>query len=546
MRLNKNISIKKILHYVLPFSLMIMTLNSCQKFLTEKPTANLTSDYNFTTATEGNALVVGCYRALPSVYTGGAGDYGNYLPAILEYWTGKAWSSSSITMVDKFETNQLSGSLLNDFDNYWNNNYQGVKDCNFAINKINGIKEFTADEKSRKMGEARTLRALYYFNLVRYFGDVVLDTALSTVNESKKPRVSLKRIYDEIIIPDLEFAVNSTLTDVRLDGSIGKNSARAILADVYLTCAGYPYQEVATDSTKAWCTDGGFAQQTYPVINSSARLFLLKARTQLDFIYGKYAAASSYSELHDPAKNNKGENIFQVQFAYGISEMTGFIGSMLPSGLKCADITEYGTLIPTRSFANTFASNDLRGQDRQFLYSSDNILPRYDPSSPLIRFDQPYCFKYYDAAGIKGSGSHTTLNFTIYRYSEILLMLTEVYWALQQNGVAVADQDVLKGINQIRTRAKLPNLAINQINTLTIFSERAWELMFENKMIWDQRRSRKCLIDGAGGFGIENFIGHRPTNFKFNFSSMNLLAPIPQSEISNNPNCLQNFNYLPR
>ena len=532
----------KLFKQILSLSLMTMTLISCQKFLTEKPTANITADYKFTTATEGNALVVSSYRALTSVYTGGGGDFGNFLPAVLEYWTGKAFSSATHPRFELFQTNQVSGNMLQNFDNYWNNNYQGVKDCNLAIQNLNGITEYTTSQKSSKMAEVRALRALYYFNLVRYFGDVVLDTALSTIADSKKPRVSLKKIYDEIIIPDLLFAVNSTLPDLNSNGSMAKNSARAILADVYLTCAGYPYQEVATDSAKAWCTTGAFTQQTYPVVNSNAKDFLVKAKVQLDYLYGKYSMASAYSELRNPANDNRGESIFQVQFEPGISDMIGFIGSMVPLGSRTADITEFGTLIPTLSYANTFASNDLRGQNRQFLYVNDNMISRYDPSTPLVRFNQPYCYKYYDEARAKGT-ANTALNFTVYRYSDILLMLTEVNWALQQNGITVPDADVLKGINAIRIRAKLPNLFINQINNLSIFSERAWELMFENKMIWDQRRSRKCLIDGVGSFSIENFIGHRPTNYSYNFSNKNLLAPIGQAEISNNSNCLQNFGY---
>jgi hypothetical protein len=546
MKFNITKTNKKVIQYILPFLVMVSMLVSCTKFLEETPTANLTSEYTFTTAAEGNALVVAGYRALPGVYTGGAGDYGNFLPAVLEYWTGKAWSSDSHPMVINFQTNQLAGSLLNDFENYWNNNYTGVKDCNNAIQKINGIKEYTATDKSMKMGEVRALRGLYYFNLVRYFGDVVYDTALSTFKESQKPRVSLKKIYDELIIPDLEFAVNSSLANTQSNGSMSKYAAKALLADVYLTCAGYPYQEVATDPTKAWCTAGGFSQQTYPVVSASAAGFLAKAKTQLDDLYGKYTLATAYSQLRDPSLNNKGESIYQVQFAYGLQEMTGFIGATLPPAAKCADFTEYGTLIPTRSYANTFSSADLRGQDRQFLYSNDNMLTRYDPATPLIRFDQPYCFKYYDAAGVKGSGGHTSLNFTVYRYSDILLMLTEVNWALKQNGVSIADADILKGINAVRSRAKLPAYGINDISNLTIFSERAWELMFENKMIWDQRRSRKCLIDGSGSFAIENFIGHQPVEFNFKFGAMNLLAPISAPEIANNANCLQNFNYLPK
>jgi hypothetical protein len=126
-------------------------------------------------------------------------------------------------------------------------------------------------------------------------------------------------------------------------------------------------------------------------------------------------------------------------------------------------------------------------------------------------------------------------------------MLTEVNWTLRQNGISVADDDVLKGINAVRARAQLPAYRIGDINLLSIFSERAWELIFENKMLWDQRRTRKCLIDGVGSFsGIENFIGHQPVSFNFKFSNMNLLSPISQAEIANNSKCLQNFNFLPK
>jgi len=541
-----NINKRGVVHYTL-LLLMVTMLGGCTKFLKENPTANLTSNYTFTTAAEGTALVVGGYRAL-SLYTGGAGDYGNFLPATLEYWTGLAWSSGSHPMVNKFQTNQLAGSTLSDFDNFWNNNYQGVKDCNNAISKINGIVEWTPAEKSNYMGQVRTLRALFYFNLVRYFGDVVLDTALSTFAQSQQPRASLKTIYDIIIIPDLEFAIKSTLPDAPSTGGyVSKLVSRAILAEVYLTCAGYPYQEVASNPAKPWCTDGSFSQTAYPVVNPSAAGFLQKAAEQLNFLYGKYSLVNNYRDLHNPAMNNKGESIFQVQYLSGVNEMVGFIGTMLPPALKASSFTEYGTLIPTIGYYNSYTPADLRTKERQMFYTKDNIASQYDASNPSVSFDQPYVFKYYDSVGIKTPGAHSALNFTLYRYSDILLMLTEVNWTLRQNGISVGDEDVLKGINAIRARAQLPAYRINDINMLSIFSERAWELVFENKMLWDQRRTRKCLVDGVGAFsGIVNFVGHQPVTFNFKFSSMNLLAPISQAEIANNSKCLQNYSYLPK
>ncbi|MGN6604236.1 MAG: RagB/SusD family nutrient uptake outer membrane protein [Ginsengibacter sp.] len=530
-------------------SLAILTFNSCQKFLAEKPTGQITSDYSFASGSEGTALVIGTYRSLAS-YTGGAGDWGNYLPATIEYPTGEAYTSDAHVQFWKFQTNQTSGGTLSDYDNFWHNNYQGVRDCNLAISKIPGISDWSASQKSAALGEVRTLRAFYYFMLVRYYGDLVEDTSvLTSVSEAQQPRVSLKSIYDDVIIPDLEYAVNeSTLPDApSAGGKVTKFVSRAILADVYLTCAGYPYQEVATDPSKDWCTTGAFSEETYPVNSPSAKDFLQKAQTQLNALYGKYSLGT-YHDLHDPAMNNKGEAIFQAQYLGGVSDMSGLIAAALPGLSHVSRFgDEYGTFIPSIGYINSYNPADLRIQDRQMFYYSDNISTKYDPNQrPADRFSQPYLYKYYDSIAIKVTGQ-ANLNWTFYRYADILLMLTEVNWTLRKLGVSVADNDIVKGINEVRRRAGLPEYRASDVNLFAIMSERAYELVFENKMLWDQRRTRMCLIDGSGSFaGIEPFIGHQPAGFSFAFSAMNLLCPISQREIATNAKCLQNYNFLPK
>ncbi|MEJ7681612.1 MAG: RagB/SusD family nutrient uptake outer membrane protein [Segetibacter sp.] len=293
----------------------------------------------------------------------------------------------------------MSGDLLDDFNNQWNNWYQGVRDCNFSIIKIPGISGMTADEKSKSLGELRTLRAWYYFCLVRYFGDVVMDTSiLVNLKDAQLPFTSLKTIYDEVILPDLEFAVNeSTLADTKSNnGRITKYIARAILSDVYLTCSGYPYQEVATDPTKKWCTDGLWTQQGYPVNSQSAKTFLKKAQEQLNVLYGQYALGT-YHDLHDPAKNNTGEAIFQAQMLSGVTD-NQIIQASLP-GLSHVSMfgDENGTFIPSVGYFNSYNSSDIRIQDRQMFYFSDNRSKKYDPSEGSAeKFSMPHLYKFYD------------------------------------------------------------------------------------------------------------------------------------------------------
>ncbi len=541
---------KRAVTYLLLFSAIAFVLGSCKKFLKETPTAQLTSDYSFSSASEGAALVTGTYRSM-ALYTGGAGDYGNFLPCTVEYPTGKVYTTDAHPQFFKFQTNQVSGGTLSDYDNFWNNEYQGVRDCNLALSKISGITDWTAAQQSAALGEVRTLRAFYYFMLVRYFGDLVMDTSvLKSVADAQQPRVSLKNIYDQVIIPDLEYAVNtSSLVDAPSgNGRITKFISRAILADVYLTCAGYPYQEVATAPEKNWCTGGLFAQTGYPINTSSAKDFLLKAQTQLNALYGKYALGT-YGDLHTPAKmNNTGEAIFQAQYLGGVSDMAGLVQSTLPTQshiFQAGD--EYGTDIPTSGYIASYNPADKRLQDHQMFFYSDNYAKKFDPNQgPADKFSQGFVYKYYDSAAVK-SGTGINLNYTFYRYADILLMLTEVNWALKQVGTGVSDNDITKGINAVRQRALLPDYLASDINLKSIMSERAYELILENKMLWDQRRTRMCLVDGFGSFAaIQNFFGHQPTGFSFAFSAMNLLCPISQREIATNAKCLQNFNFLPK
>lgn len=546
---HKNKRLRMLLSYpILSAVFVIVFFSGCKKFLEETPTGQMTDQTVFTTAQEGAALTVGSYRSLAG-WVGGAGDWGNYLPATMEYPTGEAFTSDTHVQFWKFQTNQVSGDLLDDYNNHWNSWYQGVRDCNLSITKLPGIAGMTADEKSRALGEVRTLRAWYYFCLVRYFGDVVMDTTILTkLSDAQQPRASLKSIYDDVILPDLEYAVNtSTLVDAKsTNGRVTKFVARAILADVYLTCAGYPYQEVATDPTKNWCVSGLFAQQGYPVNTPGAKTFLKKAQEQLNALYGAYALGT-YTDLRNPDMNNKGEAIFQAQFLGNVTD-NQIVPAALP-GLSHVSMygDEYGTFVPSLAYYNSYNPSDKRIQERQFFYSSDTRSKKYDPSEgPADKFARPYLFKFYDSVAIK-STAHSGLNWNFYRYADILLMLTEVNWTLRQLGEAVSDDDIIKGINEVRARASLPTYRASNINLLTIMSERAYELIFENKMIWDQRRTRTSLIDGNGQFsGIENFIGHRPTDFSFSFSVMNLLCPISGREIINNLKCLQNFSFLPK
>lgn len=527
---------------------VIICLTSCSGFLDEMPSGSLTDQVEFNGAESLNALKRGPYRSLAK-WVSSAGDWGNYLPGTVEYLTGKAYTEDAHVQLWRYQTDQVTGDLLDNFNNQWNYWFDGVRDCNMSMQKIETLLGQSDVEKAKALGEVRTLRAWYYFNLVRYFGDVPLVTnGLPTLDDDIYPvRTSLKIIYDEIIIPDLVFAVdNAGLSESRSsDGHVTKDVARAILADVYLTCAGYPYQEVSSSPDQDWCVNGLWKDKQYPLSTESSREFLKKAKSQLDQLYGKYTLGI-YENLNDPEFNNKGENIFQAQFMSGVLN-NSVVSASLPFLSQVSMFgDDYGTFVPAPEYVASYHKDDKRIKDRQMFFYSDKKSKRYDPGETVeVVFGTPHLYKFYDKSAIKGSGS-SGLNWTFYRYADILLMLTEVNWTLKQVGMVVSDHEIQKGINEVRARAELPAFSVSDINLLNIMSERAYELVFENKMIWDMRRTRKVLADGEGRFrALDDFVGHRPSGYSYSFTAKHLLSPIAGKEIQNNSSVKQNFGFLP-
>jgi len=521
-------------------------LNGCTSFLAENPTGDLTQDTQYDGNSDLNALKNGPYRDL-QLWDDGAGTF-NRLPLPLQYFTGEAISEDAHIQFSKWVNDQVSGDLLDNFNNQWRDWFQGVQDANFSIHSIEDMTGVTDIERLKALGEVRTLRAYFYFNLVRYFGDVPLDTAnVKNPANANLPRASLKKIYDEVIIPDLEFAVNqSGLEATRSSGGeVTKDVARAILADVYLTAAGYPYQEVATDTSQQWCEKGSWSMQNYPVNSQSSISFYKKAQTQLNALYNKYPLGA-YSDLREPSMDNQGGAIFEVQYKDGIDN-NDLIRMMFPNGSKNSQYgSNTGSFVPSMGYYNSYDPNDKRIQERVYFFTSDTKAKQYDPSeSEVINFNRPYLYKFYDTQAVKETG-RSGLNWPMYRYADVLLMLTEVNWSLQQLGVNVPSNDIVKGINEVRDRAGLSGYKASDITLKDIMSERAYELIFENKMIWDQRRTRKCLVNGNGEFSsLENFMGHKPDVYNYSFGPKNLLAPIPGREITRNSKMTQNFGYSP-
>ena len=210
----------------------------------------------------------------------------------------------------------------------------------------------------------------------------MITEPISDVGAAEMPRTSLKQIYDEVIIPDLEFALMHVPPGKSTNGRVTQDVVRAILADVYLTVSGYPYQEVATNPEKKWCEEGSWTMQEYPVNSPSAKEFLQKAKTQLDALYGMYQLGT-YDDLHDPAMDNNGEAIFQIQYSSESGYTNDILQPSLPLLTKISKSDENGSFVPAIQYYNSYAVNDKRAMERQMFFTWDTNI---DDVTDTVRF----------------------------------------------------------------------------------------------------------------------------------------------------------------
>ncbi|HEA28829.1 MAG TPA: RagB/SusD family nutrient uptake outer membrane protein [Leeuwenhoekiella sp.] len=492
-------------------------LSCSDSFLDEQQTGTLTTESALTSPESAIALANGAY-VNTTVFNEQAFSFGGNTFLLLEYMTGKVTSENSQSNFKEFQDVALSARTPY-VEEWWRGCYAGIAKCNLAIQKLPEYKGLIDDDLISKLtGEVKFMRAIYYYYLVRIFGDVpkimVPQVDLDELQVSRSP---LKEIYDEIIIPDLLTAESAPIPFKEQTGRVSMAAVKALLADVYLTYAGYPVQ----GGTEFYAQS---AKRSLEIINS-----------------GEYSLFQNYEELWNPLNNNSGEFIFQVQFSVN-KRSNELVPGVLPSrsGMSAFNL-EYGSLIPTLEFVDSYVEGDKRAEEKQFFFTTYKGNPiKFSPGAPeleYIDFVAPYIHKYFDQTAIDEVGQ-SGLNQTIYRYADVLLMYAEA----QASADGTANAQAMESLNLIRLRANLPefNNTGEDAFIKEVWNQRYFELSYENKMWFDMIRTRLIRDDGTGEY--VNFAGYI-NNWGKSYSETNLLFPLPLTEIQANSNLVQNPGY---
>ncbi len=496
----------KVKHIVLASSLL--ALGSCKDFLQENPTGFLTPTSNVSSVKVARAYANAGYANLQGLLAGQSSSYGGNTYNLLEFMTGKANSDLGQTGFVNFQNLSYNNTSFY-VDTWWQQMYQGVGACNLAIQSIPTINAtgLTDAQKNNMLAEARTLRALYYFYLVRLYGAVPSVTAVPTDLNLNLARTPAKDIYDKIIIPDLLFAETSTLPWQDNTGKVSMGAVESILANVYLTYAG-------------------------AAINGGAQYYAESAKRSLNVIQkGGYSLFANYTDMINPANKNMGEFIFQVQYAASVPSTNPLTALTIPnySGIsKYSD--EYGSVYPTSQFIKSFPAGDKRVQEKQFFFTSyPNI-----KTGQTVTFKNTYIYKFFDVNAVTNTAK-SDLNYTLYRLADVYLLYAEA----SNRAEGTPNANAIDYVNKIRARA---NLAPIGTLSQTAFEQEVWlqryfELCFEDKMWFDMLRTRKVHNDVTGNW--DDFVGHK-TVFGATFTEKQLLFPVPKQESDVNPNLLPN------
>jgi starch-binding outer membrane protein, SusD/RagB family len=483
--LNFKIYTMKFIKQITIISTLFLLVSACTDYVDYEAVENyeIVADVYFQSANDYEAAVVGTYDPLQWMYL-------NILIGDIASDNSLSGGESATDVLGIQQIDDMIHDPNNDnLTSIWKWCYEGINRANYLEeNKV----KLDFDNKSALYGEVYFLRAYYYFELVKFFGDVPVftESRLTASDSGTLQRVPKNEVYAQIEI-DLENAINSLPTNQAQKGRATKAVAQALLGKVYL------YQDKFTD-----------------------------AASMLENVIGIYSLVSDYESQFLKFGENGPESVFEVQHTnnsewwdWGFTPQgtEGNFG-VIHNGPRAFDGPTYASgwsfNVPSNILFDSFEDGDSR-RDASIL----DIVAFADETGASYaegyKHTGYFNNKYIPRAG--ESGAQTELNYlTNYksiRYADVLLMAAEA-----NNRGGISESKAQDYLNKVRRRAfgdTAHDISATG-NTLTqaIWDERNFELSMEGHRFFDLVRT------GQAANTIAGFITGKHEVF-----------PIPQQEI---------------
>lgn len=476
---------------------------SCNKWLDQKPQDGVVSDDFWKTKEQVQAGVIGCYASLLGSPSGvNDRSLAEYLFLWGELRADMVSPATSITTDEKdvVNVNILPTNALAN----WSAVYRTINYCNTVIDKAPQVleydKTFTQAELNGYIAEAKGLRSLMYFYLVRTFGDVPLVLRSTDTDEDIQPvaKTSKETILDQLVI-DLTDAEQKALESYGSTqsnaGRLTKYSIEAILADVYLWMEKYQQSIDVCDK-----------------IISSNRFSLVPGNS------------GWYSTLY--YGGNSTESIFEFQF--DAQKLNTFYTVFAGSRKRLVAAEKAMEDIFTVDY-NDETQYDLRGAGAA-IRTSDNTIWKFIGINATTIRQQDASYAHW----------------FVYRYADVLLLKAEACAQVNRG------QDALDLIKTIRDRAHaLPATARTPAASDAgevaeyVLEERAREFAYEGKRWYDLLRHAKRNNYSNISYLLNTIAGTVPADrqqsalVKYQDHNSHYL-PVPQAELAKNSLLIQN------
>lgn len=409
-------------------------------------------------------------------------------------------------------------------NNMYLHTYDAIARANTLLGHIQD-KSFSESYMNKTIGQTKFLRAYNYFMLVQYFGAVSLHLdQVKNTDDAFLSQSSVEEVYEQII-KDATEAVNKLGVVVfsadKASGRATKGSAHMLLANVLMTKPNRDYVEAE--------------KHLREIINMG------------------YELLPNYADVFNPTYKNSRESLFEVQYQEGnLGQQSNWLYRFMPktplgiavTGVENTNTQTWGGYnVPTQSLIDSYEPADKRinasiavvvGENRASdnAFIADKVLNVGDPQISTYSVSYYMINKYRHA---HAKLNNTDDNWPIYRYSDVLLLLSE---CLVEQGRSA---EAATYVNQVRQRAGLDELT--QINADIVAKERRLELAFENHRWADLIRTGKAIEvmteHGKRMKAIYPYLQERT----YQVTNDKLLFPIPYRELQINTELKQNKGY---
>jgi len=395
------------------------------------------------------------------------------------------------------------------------------KYCFIGINRANAVIEnvanssFSEEAKKELLGEAYFLRAYHYFNLVRVFGLVPIQTSMVKTIAQSSPNmaVNLDQIYN-MLNSDLRLA-ESYLGVNRVIGRADKVAAQSFLAKSYLTIAsakesGVPkYTEMSKDVQTMYDSAAYFSAK---VLYDQTEYSLDPDLLNIYDVFSPDGPEHIFIMSMDRSGDAEGEfSKIGMMFHPWIAGVPYYVKN--PDGTLTKTTNGWEVYMTTTDFYNSYSETDKRKTELLVTQVYDSLGTVVGEMG--VNFTYPFPRKYIDP---KFEGQKSSAKPYLMRFSEVALIYAEA---------AGPTTEGYYWLNEIRNRAGIgdaaPGLGVVDFREAVI-QERAWELAFEGQRLFDLRRKSIVTVKDkkAQTAGITE--------------AQAAFYPIPQLEIDLNPN----------